>query len=68
MPTSRLASGLMALLWVSPRARFSSYNALAPGLAVDSGEGPEVAGVAESLVAGVAGEHDVVFAGCFGDG
>jgi hypothetical protein len=31
-------------------------------------EGPLVAGVGEVFVAGVAGEHDVVFAGGAGDG
>lgn len=38
------------------------------GACGDRGERPLVAGISEPLVAGVAGEHDAVFAGCFGDG
>ena len=39
-----------------------------PGAGGEGGEGPLVAGVSESFVAGIAGEHDVVFAGGAGDG
>lgn len=38
------------------------------GAGGESGEGPQVAGVGQTPVAGVAGQHDTVFARRFRDG